>query len=316
MSTHLAGPLFVGGVQVGILSNDLVRGQLPGGQAWYVCNRSGVKNGMGKTPDAPFKTLAQALASLRNRAHFGDCIYILPGHSQDVSDADWAAATGSAAGFSIVGIGSGSSKPKFTWTAATATWLLDTAGVELANLQLFLAGPHAAGSALTVAAPITVSGDNCRIVGCDIWWGFDADQIVNQGIIVTGKEFEFIGNRAIAETAAAPTATFMTLTAADRAKIIGNYIRGATSGTTVGVVRGLTTASLDLLVEGNTMMNMLASSAIAFSPLAASTGSFAKNHFFVNAGILPITASIGAWFENWCCDTAGQTGAKVGTASS
>lgn len=311
------GSLAVAGVPIfGNMATGLIRSPLPGGQVYWVGNRSDLTNGDGFSAAQPLATLAEALALVAQRTGGrGDIIYVLPGHAENVDAADWASAIGTASHVSIIGLGTGTNRPSFTWTIATSTWLFDTAGIQLVNCRLFLAGAHAAGSALTVAAPITVSGAGCGIYGCDIRWGYDADQIVNQGIIVKGTDFEFIGNRAFAATAAAPTATFMTLTAADRAKIIGNDIRGATSGTTVGVIRGLTTASVDLIVKGNVMWNTRASSTIAFSPLAASTGEFSENNFFVNSGILPITASIGAWHNNYCVDTAGQAGALVGTAS-
>lgn len=256
-----------------------------------------------------------ALAYIKNRASKGDLIIVKAGHTENVSAADMGSDMGTASRFTILGIGNNLERPKLTWTAAAATFLLDTAEVHLINFQLYLAGAHAAGSALTVTAPITVSGNGCKISRCSIWWGFDADQIVGTGIIWTGDDGEFSFNSAFAEAAAVPTATFMTLTGADRMKIIGNWIKGPTSGTTVGVIRGLTTESLNLEVKFNYMANMRASSTIAFSPLANSTGEFSHNRFFVDSGILPITASIGEWFENYVINDAGEAGALVGTAS-
>jgi len=192
---------------------------------------------------------------------------------------------------------------------------LDQAGIELVNLKLLLAGAHAAGSALTVAAPISVSGTDCRIVGCDFRWGFDADQIVGTGIIWTGADGFFYGNRAIALVAAAPTETFLRLNAADRIEIANNYIFGPTAGTTVGVIKGLTTASLNVNIHDNYLHNILASSTIAMSLLTGSTGELARNMCSVESGILPFTASIGRWHQNYCVDGEGLAGALVGTAA-
>lgn len=266
----------------------------------------------------PFKAVfgtAGALASIKNKTKNGALIVCKPGHTENVSAADMGSDMGTASGFTIASLGKGPMRATFTWTAAAATFLLDTDGVELVNLRMFWAGAHAAGSALTVAAPITVSGNGCAIENCDIWMGFDADQIVNQGLIVTGDDFRLRNNWMFAEAAAVPTATFVTLTGADRAIIEGNWIKGATSGTTVGVIRGLTTESLNIIVRNNYMANVKASSTIAFSPLASSTGEISGNKFFVNSGILPVTASIGEWYENYVINGAGEAGALVGTPS-
>lgn len=290
-----------------------------GGQVLYVGNKTGTTRGDGSSPDYPCPALfgaGGALSKLNGKTNSGDVIYVLPGHAESVSAADMASHTGAASGFSIVGMGTGTMRPTFTWTVAGSTWLLDTANVEIANCRLFLAGAHAAGSALTVAAPITVTGVGCRMVNNEIFWGFDVDQIVGDGIIWNAADGTFAGNTAIALVAAVPSNSFLQLKAADRIKIIGNYIFGPTDGTTRGVVYGDTTASINIDVAGNYMHNILASSSIAFSPLAGSTGVARNNMFGVETGILPITASLLRWTENYCSDTDGQAGALVGTASS
>jgi hypothetical protein len=297
-----------------------VRGGLPNGRVLYVSSLGGPDGtfGDGKDINYPLATLggaSGALAKLEGRTNKGDVIYVLPGHTESVSAADYFSHTGAASYFSIIGIGNGANRPAFTWTVAGSTWLLDTAGVEIVNCALYLAGAHVTGAALTVAAPITVSAANCRMVGNKIFWGFEVDRLVGDGITVTGANFEFIGNDCQALVAAVPTNSFMVLTGADDCVIAGNRIIGPTDGTTRGVVYGLTTESLRMRVVDNYMSNLVASSTIAFSPLASSTGIAANNRFFVDTGILPITAGILEWFENYCCNDAGETGALVGAAS-
>lgn len=270
----------------------------------------------GAQPSTNFTTLLAAIAALGSRANQGDIIYVLPGHTESISSADYFVnATNNATGYSIIGLGQGPQRPTFTWTTATSSWLMANAGVEIVNCQLLLAGPSATG-ALTVAAPMTISAPGCRAIGCSIPWGYDADSIVGTGIIVTAADCEFSYNTAIAAVAAVPTATFMTLTAADRFRCVGNYVSGATSGTTVGVIRGLTTASVNMYFADNDLQNILASSTIAFSPLTASTFDSVRDHFFVNSGILPVTGSLGNFFDSKANNTAGKQGALVGTTSS
>lgn len=308
--------LQVGGIPVipSAIVDPQIRGNVGAGRTYFVSSTTG-SPGNGLSIDAPLTTLAAAVAKIAGRTNSGDCIYVLPGHVESVSSADYLSAMGAASGFSIVGLGTGTMRPKFTWTTATSTVLLDTANVEWANCQLFLAGAHAAGSALTVAAPITVSGVGCRIVNCAIWWGYDADQIVGDGITWTGADGVFAGNVCIALVAAVPTNSFLLLTAADRIEIAGNYIHGPTDGTTRGVIYGATTASVNVNIHHNYLHNILASSTIAMSLLAASTGEIAHNMCSVESGILPFTASIGRWHQNYCVDAEGLAGALVGTAA-
>lgn len=294
-----------------------VRGGLASGKTLYVCSGGGPDGLVGDGTDInlPYSTLLAAITALAGRANKGDVIYVLPGHTENISAADYFSAGTTASYFSVIGLGNGTNRPSFTWTTATSTWLLDTAGVEIANCRLFLAGAHVTGAALTVAAPITVSGNNCRIVGCEIFWGFENDRIVGDGIIVTGDGFEFIGNKALALVAAVPSNNFLTLTGADDCVIANNWIEGATDATTKGVIDVETTECLRMIVENNYISNVLANSTIAFSPLASSTGYARNNVFFVQSGILPITAALLYWFENYVSNGAGEAGALVGTAS-
>lgn len=256
-----------------------------------------------------------ALALLEGRLNKGDIIYLLPGHTESVSAADMGSLLGAASGVKIVGLGEGTQRATLTWTVAGATLLLDTTGLGIYNCNLLLAGAHAAGSALTVAAPITVSGDNCRIIGNTIRWGFDADQIVGDGITWTGDDGVFAYNECIAPVAAVPSNTFLTLTGADRMKIIGNLIEGATDATTRGVIDTETTACKNLTIANNTIKNLLASSTIAVSLTSGDTGEAYGNRLFVNSGILPFTASELEWYENYVTNGEGEAGALVGTAS-
>lgn len=214
-------------------------------------------------------TLISALAQCRSGV--GDVVYLLPGHTESVSSADYASAL--VAGTRIVGLGTGTLRPTLTWTVAGSTFLLDVANVTIENCRLFLAGAHAAGSALTVAAPITVSAAGCGIIGCQIFAGFDVDQIVTIGITTTAAadDFTFAGNDLVAETAAECT-TMIQFVGADRLRFFNNRITAATSAVGVGVVRFLTTASLNIQMFHNVIANTKAVSETAVTGMAGLTG--------------------------------------------
>lgn len=245
-----------------------------GGYVFYVGNSSQLSSISDAGPGVAgrcYSTVSAALGQCVSGR--GDVIYVLPGYSESIATADaWSALA--ATDVSIIGMGRGTNRPTFTWTTATSTVLFDTANFKLFNCQLYLAGAHAAGSALTVAAPITVSAAGCEISDCEIFWGFDADQIVGIGITTTATAdwFTFNRNYCYAETAAVPTTTFMRLVGADYMQMYDTKIQGPGSTTAIGVVQFLTTASLGIDWVNVRCQSTLASSASAVVGLAGCTG--------------------------------------------
>ena len=252
---------------------------VPGGGLTHYVHSSGaagldlLPSGMAVPSPASFETtIDRALAKCRSNR--GDTVAVLPGHTESVSSADYFSSLGTKTGVSVVGMGYGTNRPTLTWTVAGSTMLFDAAGFRLENFNLNLAGAHAAGSALTVAAPITVSAAGCGINKCSILWGFDADQIVGVGITVTGADyFRFNDNWAFSTTAAAPTTTFLQITDSDFLQMYRTKIQGSASATTVGPVQFVTTASLGIDMQYCVIQNQLAASVHAVTGMAANTGS-------------------------------------------
>lgn len=296
-----------------------VRQPIPGSRVIYVGSTalSTVPDGV-RTATTLFGT-SGALAQLGGRLNKGDIIYVLPGHTESVAAADAASDTGVASGFSVIGLGSGSQRPIFNWTAAASTWLLDTTGVELANLTL----NFAVTAATVVVTPITVSAADCRIIGCYINWG--ASTTIGCGstlgaiaVTTAGDRFEFINNFCINLDVAGTSGqaiTLLSLNGADYCRIIGNRIFGATTATTVGPIHFLTTLSSDVEIVGNYIENLIASSTIAISSaISGVTGVVSYCQLRVNSGIQPITVSANmstTLYENRCSNTVNKAGANV-----
>ena len=294
-----------------------------GGRILWVGNRSGLPSGDGSSPDYPLSTLfgaSGALAKLQGTTSRGHVIFVLSGHAESVAAADAASDTGTASHFAVVGLGRGTARPAFTWTTATSTWLFDTAGVIVDNCRLFLAGADAAGSALTVAAPITISAAGCELRNNTIRFGFDADQIVTIGITTTAAADDLVlENNHISGDTTAECTTFLQLVGADRLRLKGNYIAGATSSVAVGIVRFATTASLDIVSEGNTFINRKASSTAAVTGLAGVSGVSREDnfHYLDNASLTAWLTSTGimSFHRPTVVNLAGETGATAGTVS-
>lgn len=282
--------------------------------AGYQCAADGAKY------DNPAPTLVSLMRSgVLPTNDLGTRIVVRRGSAENVSLADYFSLTGARKRVVIEGEGDGDDRPSLTWTLAGATWAMDTDSIIIKNMRLFLAGPHATGSALTVAAPITVTGAGCAITDCEIWCGFDADQIctIPLSVLLGGNKFKFLRNTVFAETAA-PMTTFMRLTNCNDTIIDDNDIVVATTADGVGVIQALTTAPLRTKIRRNFLHNIRATSTAALTPMAGQTGVISDNYLeIMGAGLAHITAgSSMSRFQNFGKNTgADETGALLGTAS-
>lgn len=296
--------------------NDALNKYWGGGQILFVCNRSGLPSGDGSSLEYPLASIGGAggaLAKLQGTTNRGHVIFVGPGHAESVSSADYFSHTSTANSFALVGLGNGTSRPSLTWTTATSTWLWDTANIQLDNFQLFLAGADAAGSALTVAAPITISAPGCGIRNCKGRFGFDADQLVTIGITTTAAADGLtLEDNHFSGATAAECTTFMDIIGVDGLIMRRNYFAGATSSTGVGIVRFATTASLDIVLEENTYINRKAASAAAVTGLAGVSGVSRSEmfHYLDNTSTTPWVTSPGimCFHEPRVTNLAGEVG--------
>lgn len=287
----------------------------PGSRVIYVHHSGGRAGDIDEIRTRTYTTLNSAL--FHCRSGMGDTVVVLENHAENITTADQM--SNLVAGTKIVGLGIGSNRPSFTWTAAGATFLLDVANVSIENCRLFMAGPHAAGTALTVSAAMTVSAAGCAMLNCSIKCGFDADQLCTIPITVTtgGDQFTFQGND-VQGLVAGPCTTFMRLTACEDTIIDGNSIVCATTAAAVGVVQALTTAPLRTIIKDNFMNNLKSDSTAALTPMTAQTGVISDNYLEIQStGLAHITTgSSMSRFNNYGKNTgADETGFLLGTAS-
>jgi hypothetical protein len=181
-----------------------------------------------------YTTLNQALGQCRSGKN--DIVLVLPGHTENISSADQM--SNLVAGTQIIGLGAGGSRPTFTWTAATSSFLLDVANVRLSNLILNM---DPGTGTTTVAAPMTISAAGCQIAGCKIRMGTDANSKVTIGITTTAAADDLVINGCeIYGATAAECTTMIQFVGADRLQFNNNTVSGATSSASVGVIRFLT----------------------------------------------------------------------------
>jgi hypothetical protein len=251
-------------------------------------------------------TLNSALGQCRSGR--GDTVLVLEGHTESIDSADEMSSL--VAGTRIIGRGVGNSRPTFTWTAAGSTFLFDVANVSLSNCVLNM---DPGTGTTNVAAPITISAAGCGLYGNKIRMGTDSNSKVTVGILLSdaADDCEIVGNAIYGATTAEAT-TFVDIAGADRLFMANNTIQGATSSTTVGIVRFKATAATNIWLEANMYANRKASSVHAVTGVAGVTG-FSRNelfHMLDDAATLPWGTSNGsmAFYNPRNVNLAGEAG--------
>jgi len=111
----------------------------------------------GTDPAAPLATLDAAFGVSGLAA--GDIIYVMPGHAETYSTTG-AKVTLDVAGVYVVGVGTGASRPTFTFGHTGATWTWSAAGVTVFNC-LFVT------SVDSVTTFATISGADAHLLNCE-----------------------------------------------------------------------------------------------------------------------------------------------------
>src|SRR5574341_1151103 len=150
------------------------------GDVWFVdsaASGAGATTAHGRTPDAPFSTLAYAFSSALPGS--GDVIYVMPGHAETVNAAG--DITMNVAGVTVIGLGQGSARPTFTYATDTAsTWLISAANVTVKNVLITATG------AIDVVNAITVSAADCLLEDVEVREPAATTQFVDPIIVTTG----------------------------------------------------------------------------------------------------------------------------------
>jgi hypothetical protein len=285
----------------------------PGGRPFYVHHSGGRSYDPTEIRGRTYATLDSALGQCASGN--GDTVFVLPGHAENISAADQM--SNLVAGTNIVGLGWGNSRPTFTWTAATSSFLLDVANVVISNCILNM---DPGTGTTTVTAPMTISAAGCGLINCRARTSTDANSLSTIPLLLTdgADDCSLIGNRFYGATAGEHT-TQVDIAGADRLVMKNNVFKGASSNTGVGIVRFKTTAATDVQLENNAYINKKASSTAAVTGVAGVSGS-SLNELF---GYLD-TSSLTMWLtspglmhfrEAFVSNTAGENAIIATTVS-
>lgn len=218
--------------------------------------RSGSDGNRG-TYDSPFATLAYAVSQcVANR---GDIIFIKPGHAETVSSAT--ALPLNIAGVAIVGLGSGTSRPKFTIdTANTATIAVSADNISIQNCQIvanFLS--IAAAFTLTTAKEFVV--DNCYIYDTSSILNF-LNIIKSTGAANTVDGLTFTNNVVKNLGVTSNNTTILTANDIDRLTICYNYLKWAVQND----------KAIGVIVTAGVLTNLVATDNMGYRPNTTTAG--------------------------------------------
>lgn len=263
----------------------------PGGRIAAYVRSTGLQDGEDHFANTGMLVTTLNAGLARCRSGQGDIVYVLPGHSENITGAD--AMSSLVAGTQIVSAGAPgmTNNPKLTWTAATGTFLLDVADVSIVGMTLDWAG------VADCAAPMTVTGAGCAMIGNHIVAQSDvvSFQCLKGVTVSTGAhDFLFANNYVRADSEdddANVTGGIINISAVVRgAKIVNNIIAYACVGDTVGIV-DQTAAATNTVVANNLFRQFAANAAFAII-MDDGHGYIHNNYIRITENVAPTSAGV------------------------
>lgn len=263
-------------------------------------NGIGGSNGNPGTYLKPFATIDYAVE--RCTANRGDVIYVMPGHIETVATA--AAVALDVAGISVIGLGKGTKRPRFNFTATAGTVTVNAPNVAIVNMNF-----RASVSAVVIGLSVLTLATNCLVKSCV----FDAtiagtdefNRSINVGVGCDGFAAE--DNKMDMGIAGAAAAISL-IGASNDMTIQRNTIQGDYS---VANIESDTTASTRVHILDNLLINGLSTDINAKPVLECgaltTSGIVARNYILADLAT-QAAATVGTdlvYFENFRSDEKG-----------
>jgi len=182
---------FPNGFTDGVTIRDMPIHQMHPGKVFWVNNSSvlpeggvGGSNGNKGTYLQPFSTIDYAIG--RCKASRGDIIMVMPGHAENIATAG--ALTSDVAGVAIVGLGTGTLRPKLSFTAADATHVISAANCSFVNIE-WQANFADVATMLDVSGVDGLSFEKCRFTEA----GTDLNYVIAVDLATGADDISFNG---------------------------------------------------------------------------------------------------------------------------
>lgn len=285
-------------------------------KVYYVGNNSTLFTGEKAASDNnrggfndPFSTLDYAIGQTKS----GDTIYVRPGYTQSMTAAD--AVDVDVAGITIIGLGRGTTVPKFTYDNSAGEFVIGAANVRIENLWFV---PSVTG--ITKAIDIESGSHFAEIVNCRFG---DAEAAgtdeFNATIIVAAAstDVKIIGNYINMGEAGAVAGITIT-GACHRIEISGNKILGDYS---TACINSITALQNDVLIYNNLLINGV-TSGLNTEPtielLTGTSGAIYNNYSAANVATLAAhqVNDTAVNFQNYFSEDRGSGATAAATAAS
>lgn len=236
------------------------------GQILFVHSGTGTDAaGNGDNPDAPLATVDYAVGLCT--ASKGDTIYVMPGHAETISTA-----TGfvlDVAGVRVIGLGQGTIKPVFTFSATDSILSITAANCWVENIRL-LSNIDNCVTAISLGG----SADGCTLKNVEIVDGAaNKEFLVSVAIATACHDVTLDGVRHHGLGGGA-TSCVKTAGTADRLTIVNCQMHGTYTGSVLDLSAG---ACLNMLIRDNFLCNEDTSASLCYKGHASNTGIVVRN---------------------------------------
>jgi hypothetical protein len=287
------------------LKLPMIGDKLVGGNVYFV--DSGATNAntgnVGLHPtNSPMSTLASAISLCENDR--GDFVVLLPGHAETPTST----ITLNKSDVTIVGIGNGKNRPKFTFTMASSADNFNVTADDVTIDNVYLA---ASGAAQT--AKINVAAANFTLKNSLLEQG--ANDLAGLTIAQAGEDCAILNNEFEITANGPDHAIKVETSGSDGLRVIGNLFNGMSqvNGWDTGCIYSAT-QNIHVVITDNVMMFVTGNAGlIQFT--AAVTGIIARN--ILGEGTIAQMLDPGSCmcYENWEADAIDQTARKFPTTA-
>lgn len=251
----------------------------------------------GLDPSAPLATLAGAVAA----AAVDSVIYVSPTHAETITGVG--ALTIGKAGLSIIGIGNGSRRPTIKIGGTTTTIAVTAAGVTFRNLRL-------TADIDEVVKIFNITGAYCALEDLEYFETASNKNLISFALIAAA-DCAVRRCRFFQANAPAANGKWLELVGADRVELSDNLVLiTTTSNAASNAIGGTTTASINVLIVRNNIVQLGGTATVPIALLTNTTGLVAYNNVAslktAIAGSIALASAYGA--QNFAAHVVNKNG--------